>query len=112
MGTRRGDIRHGLILWDARFGVDNLAANDGGALESDYSEYGPRPGLAQPLGAGTVYARDALEQPVTVECQVSGQPGQALCTIVHPTSGTGLGYVYYPRCYEQLHDASGGDLAT
>ena len=44
MGTRYNQRPQGLAILDERWGPDHLAANDGTANNSDYSEQGPRPG--------------------------------------------------------------------
>ena len=44
MGTRQTSILRGLLIPDARLGVDNLAPNDGADAGSSYTEVGSRPG--------------------------------------------------------------------
>lgn len=79
MANRLDRPLFGWLTWDPRFGMDNLAVNDGSTLGSSYSQVNPRPGIPE-LVTGTDDAR----------VQISGAQGQTIDAKVVTTGMPGI----------------------
>jgi len=108
MGERLRNPQHGIILWDRRFGPDNVTGQGVGTTDSSYTERNPRPPGAVAIGDAEAVVSGQLDAAVEVEVLTSGLGGRA------SVMAEGLGYrsQAHPRAYTMLREGASGALIT